>query len=145
MPYIRPLAICVFYKGGCILAERCVDNHKNEVFYRPLGGGVEFGEYGVDALQRELDEEIGASAADVEFVGFIENIYTYEGRPGHELAMVYKGRIADESFYDKEKITVRVDEHTKGEAFWVPVNDFKSGDRILYPSGLAEMLPMPGE
>src|SRR6266568_4543117 len=45
-PRIRPLAICVFSHNGCILAAEGVDPLKdNQVFYRPLGGGIEFGEY----------------------------------------------------------------------------------------------------
>ena len=33
---------------------------KGQIFYRPLGGVIEFGERGAETVARELKEEIGA-------------------------------------------------------------------------------------
>ena len=60
MNKIRPLAICIFRKNDRILVAEGYDPVKNEHFYRPLGGGIEFGEYSEQTIRRELMEEIGA-------------------------------------------------------------------------------------
>ena len=41
---IRPLAICVFLNNNRILVAEGYDPIKQQTFYRPLGGGIEFGE-----------------------------------------------------------------------------------------------------
>jgi hypothetical protein len=41
---IRPPAISVFRHNGRILAAESYDPIRQQTFYRPLGGGIEFGE-----------------------------------------------------------------------------------------------------
>ena len=55
---IRPLAICIFRNRDRILVAEGYDSVKDEYFYRPLGGGIEFGESSVETICRELREEI---------------------------------------------------------------------------------------
>jgi hypothetical protein len=45
MTQIRPLAICVFSQNGKILVCEGYDATTSDTFYRPLGGGIEFGEH----------------------------------------------------------------------------------------------------
>jgi hypothetical protein len=47
---IRPIAICVFRHQNRILVIEAYDHIKNEKYYRPLGGGIEFGEYSSIAI-----------------------------------------------------------------------------------------------
>jgi 8-oxo-dGTP pyrophosphatase MutT (NUDIX family) len=58
MNRIRPLAICVFRNEDRILVNEGYDPVKQEAFYRPLGGGIEFGESSMDTVCRELMEEL---------------------------------------------------------------------------------------
>ena len=44
MNQIRPVALCVFHHDKRILVFEGYDKAKDEIFYRPLGGGIEFGE-----------------------------------------------------------------------------------------------------
>jgi hypothetical protein len=46
MNQIRPIALCVFHNNNRILVFEGYDKAKDEIFYRPLGGGIEFGEKG---------------------------------------------------------------------------------------------------
>ncbi|MCA9941424.1 MAG: NUDIX domain-containing protein, partial [Anaerolineales bacterium] len=57
---IRPLVICLFRHKNHILVMEGYDPVKQQTFYRPLGGGIEFGEHSAIALRRELREELGA-------------------------------------------------------------------------------------
>src|SRR3954465_585909 len=56
-PRIRPLALCVFRKEGSIFISKGYDPKKDETFYRPIGGGIEFGENGRQAVVREVQED----------------------------------------------------------------------------------------
>ena len=82
---IRPLAICVFHRNGRIIVNKSYDPVKHETFYRPLGGGIEFGETSAQAVEREIEEEIGAKVTKLQLLGTLENIFTYLGDPGHEI------------------------------------------------------------
>ena len=92
---IRPLALCVFRRGDLIFVARGYDKHKDETFYRPIGGRIEFGERSRDAVTREVREEIGAEVTDLVYLGALENIFTYEGRPMHEIILIYDGKFTD--------------------------------------------------
>ena len=61
------------------------DSVKKEIYYRPLGGGIEFGEYGIDAIQREFQEELGVDLNNLKYLFTMENIFTLNGNRGHEI------------------------------------------------------------
>lgn len=86
---IRVIAICVFRRADSILVSGAFDSVKNAMFYRPLGGGVLAGESSRDAVVREIKEEIGCEVVDLELLGVLENVFTLEGRPGHEIVFMY--------------------------------------------------------
>jgi 8-oxo-dGTP pyrophosphatase MutT (NUDIX family) len=56
---IRPLALAVIRRDDRILVFEAHDSVKDETFYRLLGGGIEFGDRGEEAIRRELVEELG--------------------------------------------------------------------------------------
>ncbi|MBM3152021.1 MAG: NUDIX hydrolase [Chloroflexi bacterium] len=143
---VRPIAICVFRHGGRILAGEGFDRNKGALFYRPLGGTIEFGERSEDTVRRELHEEIGAEVTDLRLLATLENIFEYEGQPGHEIVQVYDGRFVDESLYERESIQgyeVNIDEPFK--AVWKRLEDFGPGKPPLYPDGLLEWLSASGD
>jgi 8-oxo-dGTP pyrophosphatase MutT (NUDIX family) len=110
------------------------DAVKDETFYRPLGGGIEFGERGADAVARELHEELGATAGDVRFLGVLENVFTYVGEPGHEIALMYEVTLAEPVAHGTRVLD------DDAEAVWVPLSAFREGGSPLYPDGLLELL-----
>jgi len=136
---IRPIAICVCRDGDRILVAEGRDSKKNQVFYRPLGGMIEFGERGEETVTRELMEEIGATLTDVRYLGTLENIFVYEGRRGHEIVLVYDGKLANRSLYQNE--VIQGDElGQKFSAVWKRLGDFGDGRPPVYPDGLLELL-----
>ena len=88
---IRPLAICVFYRDRRILVNEAHDPLTGQTFYRPLGGGIEFGETSVKAIAREIREEIGAEVTQLRLLGTLESLFTFSGVAGHEIVQVYDG------------------------------------------------------
>jgi 8-oxo-dGTP pyrophosphatase MutT (NUDIX family) len=137
---IRPKAVCVCRRGGEILVNAAFDSAKQETFYGPLGGGVEFGERAADAATRELQEELGAAVTDLTLLGVLENIFVYEGQPGHEIVFVFDGRLVDRSLYDRIEISCEESNGQRFVAQWVPIEKFAGGGLTLYPAGLHALL-----
>ncbi len=141
MNQIRPLAICVFRHGGRILVAEAYDPVKQETFYRPLGGGIEFGEFSEQTIHRELLEEIGADVCELKYLGTLENIFVFNGIAGHEIVQVYDGTLKDAGLYEQTVILGReVDIDETFRAVWKHVDEFGPGNSILYPTGLLDLL-----
>ena len=141
MPHIRALAICLFLHNGKILVSEERDPTKDETFYRPLGGGIEFGEHSIEAIHRELMEEIGAEVKDLVYLGTLENIFTFDGEPGHEIVQIYDGVLEESGLYEQAVIPGHEAEvNLSMKVVWKSLDEFGLGKSILYPDGLLEML-----
>jgi 8-oxo-dGTP pyrophosphatase MutT (NUDIX family) len=116
------------------------DTRKNETFYRPLGGTVEFGELARQAVERELQEEIEAELTNLRFLGVLENLFTLEGETGHEIVLIFEGDFVDRSLYEKEAVEGQEEDGMPFVAFWKPLSLFRQGEAPLYPDGLLELL-----
>lgn len=91
MPQLaRPIALAILRERDRILVFSVPDDGKGITGFRPPGGTIEFGETGAVTVVREIKEELAVDVVDPRYLGTLENIYTYLGEPGHELA-----RIAD--------------------------------------------------
>ncbi len=139
---IRPLALCVFRRGDKIFVSRGYDSHKDETFYRPIGGRIEFGEQGAEAVVREVSEEIQAEVVDLSFLGSLENIFTYEGEPHHEILMIYDGRFSDPAMNRDDVTVIGADDgDILYEGSWKTLDFFRAEDAPpLYPAGLLDLL-----
>ncbi len=135
-PKIRLIALCVCSRDDKILVCKGRDPIKNESFFRPLGGGIEFGETGAEAAAREFMEEIGAVVENVRYLCTIENIFVYLGKPSHEIALIYDGDFADQSLYHRPLIEGAEANGAPIEAVWKSLGDFGDGRPPLYPNGL---------
>ncbi|MCJ7825378.1 MAG: NUDIX domain-containing protein, partial [Anaerolineales bacterium] len=98
---LRAIAICVFRSEGSIFVFEGRDEEKDETFYRPLGGTIEFGEYSIDTVQRELREEIEEEIRNIRYLGMLENVFRYEGEMGHEIVIIYEADFVDPTIYEK--------------------------------------------
>ena len=137
---IRPLAICVFRRAdGAILVAPGFDPVKQQRFYRPLGGEIEFGERAEDAVSREVREEVGCEIEEVRLLSVSENIFTYLGAEGHELVWTFEARLVDASMYEREVVECREGD-SRFEAHWVPLRVFLGGEAPLFPDGLLGVL-----
>ena len=139
MERIRVLALTVFWRSDEILVMEGYDPLKHQTFYRPLGGGVEFGERVIDALHREMREELGAEIKDVRFLQVMENLFVFNGARGHEIVWMHDAALVDPAFYTRDEIIINED-GTRGRALWKPLSEFGVSRAILYPDGLLELL-----
>jgi len=125
---IRVLALCLLRQGNRILVRETQDPHDGRSFCRPLGGGVEFGETSHAAVRREIREELGVELAEVKLLGTLESLFSYAGRLGHEVVLVYAAEFADRQLY--------------AEAFVATWRSLHSFDQAcpLVPEGLLDLI-----
>ena len=140
MGKVRPIAICLFYKDGKVLAAELQDRISKEVFYRPLGGGIEFFEKSAQTLVREIKEEINADIENISLLGYIENLFEHEGEKGHEIVVVYNAEFVDKTFYQKKEIAGIEANGSPIKAVWKNTNYFNDTDCIIYPIGVLDLL-----
>jgi len=136
---IRPIVIAIFRNGDRILVFEGHDLAKGETFYRPLGGGIEFAERARDCLVREIREELGTEIADLCYLGTLQNIFTFEGRGGHEIVLIYSARFVDPRLYHVNVLSCK-DKNEPFVAMWKSLAEFRAGEAILYPDGLLDLL-----
>jgi ADP-ribose pyrophosphatase YjhB (NUDIX family) len=138
--HIRPIVICIFRRGDSIFVFEGYDSVKEQTFYRPLGGAIEFGELGAQAIVREMREEIQAEIINLRYLGALENIFVLEGIQGHEIILVYEADFVSQKFYEIEETTGMEDIGLSFKAMWKPLAEFDPGKQPLYPEGLLDLL-----
>jgi ADP-ribose pyrophosphatase YjhB (NUDIX family) len=137
---IRTVAVAICRSGERLLVERGHDQLLDLHFSRAIGGKVEFGELASAAVRREWQEEFGLELDKVTAVGVLENIFTYEGRPGHEIVFVHVAQPVDAWVYaltEWESIDTDGRRHV---ATWMTPAELR--ERPLLPAGLIELLPV---
>jgi 8-oxo-dGTP pyrophosphatase MutT (NUDIX family) len=140
---IRPIVVCLFRHDGRILVEIQPDSVKGDWFCRPLGGAIEFGEDSRAALVREIQEELGAGVENLQLLGVLENLFVYEGQPGHEIVFVYDAEFVDKSLYQQEAIQAY--EHGNNSHFtaqWQSLAQITQSKIRLVPERLLALLEM---
>ncbi len=136
---IRVLALGLIKKGNRAFISQGYDPVKQQTFYRAMGGGVDFGETSLEALQREFFEEIQAQLTNISYLGCLENLFTFNGKQGHEILQVYQADFAEAKFYELESLTFAEGKRQK-TALWVDIARFKAGELLLVPEAFGEFL-----
>lgn len=136
---IRPLALCVFHHDGKILVNEACDPVTGKRFFRPIGGGIEFGETSAEAVVREVAEELGLVITDVRLLGTLESLFTYAGNPGHEIVQVYDAKFVDVNVYDLPHLNAHESNGAAFVAKWLPLTSF-TVEAPLVPDGLYQLL-----
>lgn len=136
---IRVLALGLIKKDNRVFISQGYDPVKQKTFYRAMGGGVDFGETSLEALEREFQEEIQAKLTNISYLGCLENLFTFNGKQGHELLQVYQCDFADAKFYELESLVFAEGKRQK-TALWVDIALFKSGELLLVPEPFLALL-----
>lgn len=134
MRTIRNLAVGVPARAGYVLVSESVDRVRDLRFHRAIGGGIEFGELAEEALRREFHEELAVELDHVELLGVLENRFTHEGVPGHEVIHVFAVRSATLDALPLDAELVVLDEGSPVR--WVPVDT----PVPVFPEGILDLL-----
>ena len=129
---IRFLVLGIVRKENRLFLSQGFDSIKGETFYRAMGGGVEFGETSREALVREFQEEIRAELTNIQYLGCLESIFTFNQKQGHEIIQLYDCDFVDKRFYELESLTFKEKEREK-TALWVDLEKCKSGELKVVP------------
>ncbi|ROS58404.1 ADP-ribose pyrophosphatase YjhB (NUDIX family) [Curtobacterium sp. PhB172] len=134
MGSIRNIAVGLPVKDGHVLLSESFDQRRGLRFHRAVGGGIEFGETAVQALRREFREELDVALDEVRQLGVLENLFEYEGQPGHEYVHVFAVRSAD---LDEEPLDAELVVLDEGSPVrWVPAET----DAPVFPDGVLDLL-----
>ena len=136
---IRVLALGIVRQGDRVFISEGYDPAKQQTFYRALGGGVEFGETSLEALKREFQEELQAEIKNIKYLDCQENLFAFNGQPGHEILFIYECNFVDPKFYQIAEVAF-MEEKRKKRALWIECDRFKSGELKLVPEQFLEYL-----
>lgn len=140
MNSIRAKSVCVFRHQNKILLTEGYDPTKDEYYLIPLGGGIEFGETSEQAAIREVLEEVAAETYGHQRLGVLENLFVFDGKPGHEIVFVYEAKFADESLYEKPELEGFESNGFKMNVRWFDQSVLKDNAIKIYPHGITNLL-----
>ena len=140
MPSIRPTALCLFEYRGRLLLQEFRNFVTGEIFYRPFGGGLEFGERAASAIRREILEELGAEISTPELLTIMEDIHDMGEGTRHNIVFLFRAELLDENLLEAPEFRV-IDNHIEFRAVWQPIEALHQGALALHPPELRMRLP----
>jgi len=133
---IRCKALAWIEDKGFLFVAKYHDVVKGDDYYRSIGGAVEFGERSLDAVIREVQEELQTEIAIIAPPFVVENLFTCDGEPGHEINFLYPARFVDTRYYERKPYRVVETNGKETEALWVPISACVNGELRLVPEEL---------
>jgi ADP-ribose pyrophosphatase YjhB (NUDIX family) len=139
---IRPMVLTLVHRNNEILVSKGQYLEHGQPYYRPLGGGIDFGESSQKTVAREMVEEINVPLKNIEFLEVIEVFFESQGEtPRHHIIFLYRAEFLNESDYEVDKFEIEEDYFTETVfAEWKPVELFISGEMILHPKPMLKWL-----
>ena len=138
---IRPIALALIKNTqNQYLYHQGKDDFTKEIFYRPLGGGIDFCETASACLMREMLEELNEEITLNKYLTTLENIFTYNNKATHEIALLYKAEFNNRSVYEKNSLTIHEHNGRTAKAVWRSLDEIKKEGAHLYPIGLEELI-----
>ncbi len=68
----------------------------------------------------------------------LENIFTYDGQPGHEIILLFQAGFADETLYARNDL-VAIEADLRVSTAWKRLDEF-TDETPLYPEELRDLL-----
>ena len=137
---IRTVAVGLAWHRGRLLVSQIANDSGKVIGVRPLGGSIEFGETREQALHREFMEELGAEISIVGPWLTFENIFDYEGAPGHEFIFATDIELHDRSLYDRPEILYAIESGQIVRGVWADPAVLAARGLPLFPDSLAKHL-----
>lgn len=142
---IRVKALGLPWRGRRLLVAEVYADDGSLKGVRPLGGSVEFGERADVALVREFQEELGLTVQVLGEPLVMENLYTHEGSPGHEVLFLFPVALPPGPLDTQESVVFHEDCGAACVARWHDPEDLdRDGGPELFPSGLKARLLAEG-
>ena len=131
--HIQNVALGLIIKDSSILTYSVKDKISKDIFYRLIGGHIDFGEDSKVALSREFREEIDQEIKVVKQLDVFENIYFYNGNDCHEFVSLFLVEFLNKDIYELDSIIGKEGPSRTYKARWLSITSFKDSHRKLYP------------
>jgi 8-oxo-dGTP pyrophosphatase MutT (NUDIX family) len=138
--HIRVKSLAWIEHEGLTFVVTMPDSVKQDYYFRPIGGSVEFGETSLEAVKREWMEEM---QAEINVSGeplILENFFTCDGKFGHEIDYIYPASFLDIRFYENKSYRLVEADGSEFKALWVSIADCLSGKLRLVPEPLLQWI-----
>jgi 8-oxo-dGTP pyrophosphatase MutT (NUDIX family) len=136
---IRVISLGLLEQDDHILVSEIFDRLEDRVKgFRLLGGGIEFGETALEAVVREFEEELGLQCVAKEILGVFENLFTFEGKAGHEIVFIV--RLGCNRAFDLATPFALVDREPTTFARWIKKDILATGSLPLFPAAAKDMI-----
>ncbi len=135
---MRPIALALIRNDGKILMQKGSSIEGENIFYRPIGGGIEFGEMSEIAIRREINEELGATVVHSRLLTVIENIFEYNNAMIHEIVFLYDVTILEKEINHKEQITIIGKQDSYAE--WISISGIKQRKVKVFPAEVTSFI-----
>ena len=123
---IREAALCLIRRQNAFLVAEIRDPETGTVLHRPPGGGVERGESPIDAVRRELYEELGVTLTAVRELGTLDHIWFWKGREIRERAWLFAASSTDDVRLIRGETPGVVEANGQRiKTIWRPIEDTK--------------------
>ncbi|MBJ9986324.1 NUDIX domain-containing protein [Acinetobacter sp. S40] len=139
MNSIKAKALCIFRYENKFLLSHGYDPSKNEHYLRPIGGSIEFGETSLQAIEREVFEEINQQITHPKLLGVLENLFSFNRQQGHEIVFLYEANFLDRKIYNQGEIKGHETDGSTYIAQWITLEQLASGYPV-YPKGIEHWL-----
>ncbi|MFW2057419.1 NUDIX domain-containing protein [Acinetobacter haemolyticus] len=140
MTAIKTKALCIFRYQDKVLLSQGYDPRKDETYLRPIGGSIEFGENSLQAVEREVLEEIHQQIVHPRLLGVLENLFIFDGLSGHEIVFVYEAEFANLKQYQQHEIKGCETDGSTYVARWLSRKQIERNQYPVYPKGIEQWL-----
>lgn len=121
---VNMIARAIITHKDHILLTTVTESNKDfasDLYFLP-GGHVDYKESAIDALKRELHEEMGVTVTYLEFAGALECTWDRKGKVYHELDLIYKVQLPN---LDLENPPKAID-HAFHQFVWRPLSEIEN-------------------
>ncbi len=136
---MRATAFCLLENNGRLLLQEFWHEHDHYHFFRPPGGGIEQGELALDAIRREMREELDVEIQEPKLLTVLENIFEYGGETKHEIVFLFRATLNDERITGVPEVRI-LDNTIAFRAVWQPLEVIMQEGLLLYPVELRNRL-----
>jgi 8-oxo-dGTP pyrophosphatase MutT (NUDIX family) len=137
----RQAALCLIRHGNAFLVAEIQDPQSGVVLHRPPGGGVEEGETPVEAVRRELSEELGITLTAVQELGSIDHVWFWKGREVRERAWLFLASPSDDARLGRGECPWLIEaDGQRIKTVWRPIEEDIASLPPLCPARIVEFL-----
>lgn len=138
---IRAVALAVAAYADRVFLFEGEDPSTGELFYRPIGGPIAFGERAIDTARRVVERDMSTELIGIRPLGVLENIYDHGGYRQHEICFVFAGAFADRQVYEHDTVELTEGESVIALGGWQTLGGLEApGAPPVLPKGLLAML-----